>query len=500
MPIRPGRARARARRRPRTRAPGSEVSSPVVGGRHAEGRRATSASTGPTLTAAGRRLTASSDPRPTRTRPVERRAGSLGRAEDLRLRLRHCCRRSRGRMAHAPRQRRRAARAARPPARARARPSGSVAQAATRAMTVPARDRGGHRLPLAVRAGRRLTVADVDRALYDDRTLVKQLAMRRTLFVFPRDLLPAAWGSASARVAAAAAHPAGQGGRAGGLRRRRRGLARGRPRPRARAACAPTASAVRPAELRERGPELAGRLDLGARQGTAPTCRSRLGVLSPARGRGPDRARPQRRPLATLPAAVDADGGWLGETARARRDGAGTPSWSAAGCAPSGPAPRPTSSGGSGATKGAVRARWPTSGPSRSPSTAAAPAGCCPTTSTTSPSRAVGGAAAGARPDRDGLEGARLLPRPTHGPYSSTPTATPAPPRGGTGRIVGCWVQDADGVVVGAACSRTSAPTARAALDAEAERLTDVAGRAPGQHRLPVARDEGRACRAQLDL
>ena len=44
-------------------------------------------------------------------------------------------------------------------------------------------------------------VADIDRALYDDRTLVKQLAMRRTLFGFPRDLLAAAWGSASARVA-----------------------------------------------------------------------------------------------------------------------------------------------------------------------------------------------------------------------------------------------------------------------------------------------------------
>ena len=43
---------------------------------------------------------------------------------------------------------------------------------------------------------------DVDRALYEDRDIVKQLAMRRTLFVFPRDLLPAAWGSASARVAA----------------------------------------------------------------------------------------------------------------------------------------------------------------------------------------------------------------------------------------------------------------------------------------------------------
>jgi hypothetical protein len=47
-----------------------------------------------------------------------------------------------------------------------------------------------------------LTPGEVDRALYRDRTLVKQLAMRRTLFVFPRDLLPAVWPSASARVAA----------------------------------------------------------------------------------------------------------------------------------------------------------------------------------------------------------------------------------------------------------------------------------------------------------
>ena len=46
-----------------------------------------------------------------------------------------------------------------------------------------------------------VSVADVDAALFEDRTLVRQLAMRRTLFVFPRDLLPAAWGSAAARVA-----------------------------------------------------------------------------------------------------------------------------------------------------------------------------------------------------------------------------------------------------------------------------------------------------------
>jgi hypothetical protein len=43
---------------------------------------------------------------------------------------------------------------------------------------------------------------DVDEALYVERSIVKQLAMRRTVFAFPRELLPAVWGSASARVAA----------------------------------------------------------------------------------------------------------------------------------------------------------------------------------------------------------------------------------------------------------------------------------------------------------
>ncbi|MEZ5177631.1 MAG: winged helix DNA-binding domain-containing protein [Acidimicrobiales bacterium] len=47
-----------------------------------------------------------------------------------------------------------------------------------------------------------VAVADVDRAIYEDRSVVRQLAMRRTLWGFPRDLLPAIWPSASARVAA----------------------------------------------------------------------------------------------------------------------------------------------------------------------------------------------------------------------------------------------------------------------------------------------------------
>jgi hypothetical protein len=54
---------------------------------------------------------------------------------------------------------------------------------------------------LAALARADVTRADIDRALYDDRTVVKQLAMRRTVFAFPRALLPAVWSSAAARVA-----------------------------------------------------------------------------------------------------------------------------------------------------------------------------------------------------------------------------------------------------------------------------------------------------------
>ena len=66
---------------------------------------------------------------------------------------------------------------------------------------LPARDRAAERLPLGgapaptpparTSTGRSTTTASV----------VKQLAMRRTMFVFPRDVLPHVWGSASDRVA-----------------------------------------------------------------------------------------------------------------------------------------------------------------------------------------------------------------------------------------------------------------------------------------------------------
>ena len=46
-----------------------------------------------------------------------------------------------------------------------------------------------------------MAVSDLDRALYADRSLVKHLAMRRTLFVFPREALGFAQAGASERVA-----------------------------------------------------------------------------------------------------------------------------------------------------------------------------------------------------------------------------------------------------------------------------------------------------------
>lgn len=45
-------------------------------------------------------------------------------------------------------------------------------------------------------------IDDVERALYEARSLIRQQGMRETLFVLPRDLVPAVWGSAAARIAA----------------------------------------------------------------------------------------------------------------------------------------------------------------------------------------------------------------------------------------------------------------------------------------------------------
>lgn len=157
-----------------------------------------------------------------------------------------------------------------------------------------------------------LAVLDVDKALHADRSLVKQLAMRRTLFVFPRDLLPATWGSASARVAAtqrarlvkdAEIHGIAEDGAAW--------LDRAMGATLARLEGGEELSATR---LREEVPELAGHIEVspdkkyGGRFPIAPRVLTQLAVEA-AIVRGPNDGHWRvARPLWTLMSA------WLGET------------------------------------------------------------------------------------------------------------------------------------------------------------------------------------------
>jgi hypothetical protein len=159
---------------------------------------------------------------------------------------------------------------------------------------------------------REVTAADVDRALYEERSLVKQLAMRRTLFVFPRDLLPAAWGSASARVSAtlrarlakeAETHGLADDGAAWVDRAMRATVAR--------LEGGEELSATR---LREEVPELAGHLELspgkkyGGRFPIAPRVLAQLAVEATiVRGHNAGNWR-SARPLWTLMST------WLGES------------------------------------------------------------------------------------------------------------------------------------------------------------------------------------------
>lgn len=314
-----------------------------------------------------------------------------------------------------------------------------------------------------------LTVDDVDRALFDERTLVKQLAMRRTLFVFPRDLLPAAWGSISARVADqigarlakdVEAHGIAADGTAW-LDAARAAILR-------RVASGDELSAQ---EIRDQVPELAGQLVLapdksyGATVQVAPRVLTQLGVEgSLVRGRNGGHWRISR-PLWTSMES------WLGEV----------------------PQPWPAREGYAELVR-----RWLASfGPGTAAdlqwwlgSTVAAVTTALADVGAVQVGLDGGGVGWVLPDDVDGVapveSWAALLPvlDPTVMAWKARdfylgPHAASLFDRNGNagttawwdGRIVGCWVQDAEGVVcvhlledVGAA--------GRAALDAEADRLT----------------------------
>ncbi len=113
---------------------------------------------------------------------------------------------------------------------------------------------------LSVAARSEMTRGDIDQALYVDRTVVKQLAMRRTLFTFPREVLPEVWGSASDRVARALQARLAKEVEAHGIAKRGEVWLR-----RTYAAIVSTLSEAGPsttAELREAIPPLARRLEM----------------------------------------------------------------------------------------------------------------------------------------------------------------------------------------------------------------------------------------------
>ncbi len=78
--------------------------------------------------------------------------------------------------------------------------AGDVVEAARRVVCLHATDPATVYLSARARM-EEMEIAELDAALYDDRSLVKHLAMRRTLFVFPRAALPLAQAGSSLRVA-----------------------------------------------------------------------------------------------------------------------------------------------------------------------------------------------------------------------------------------------------------------------------------------------------------
>jgi hypothetical protein len=314
-----------------------------------------------------------------------------------------------------------------------------------------------------------LTVADVEAALYAERALVKQLAMRRTLFVFPRDLLPAAWGSASARVAVQLAARLAKEAEAAGIASDGAAwLDAAREAVLARLAGGAELSAQ---ELREQVPALAGRLDMspgkpyGANVPIAPRVLTQLGVEgSIVRGRNGGHWRISKPQWTRMDS-------WLGEVPTALKSDEGYAQLVTRWLATFGPGTAADLQWWLGSTGGAVKAALAAVG----------------AVEVQLESGAVGWMLA----DDDGAvpsvePWAALLPvlDPTvmgwkdrgfflgpHGAAVFDSNGNAGTTAWWDGRVVGCWVQDPGGVVH-VDLLEDVAPAGREALAFEAERLT----------------------------
>ena len=343
------------------------------------------------------------------------------------------------------------------------------AVAATRAMTVlHATEPATVHLALHARI-EGLAVADVEAALYDERALVKQLAMRRTLFVFPRDLLPAAWGSASARVAVQlAARLAKEVESAGLAANGAAWLDAAREAVLARLADGSELSAQ---ELRQQVPELAGRLDMspgksyGANVPIAPRVLTQLGVEGLiVRGRNAGHWRTSKPQWTRMDT-------WLGEVPPARKTDEGYAELVSRWLATFGPGTAADLQWWLGGTAGAVRAALAAVGAVEVGLEDGAVGWMLPDD--------IGGAPtvepwAALLPVLDptvmGWKDRRFFLGP-HGSAVFDSNGNAGTTAWWDGRVVGCWVQDPSGVVHVDLLEDVPA-SGREALAGEAERLT----------------------------
>ncbi len=315
-----------------------------------------------------------------------------------------------------------------------------------------------------------LTRADVDRALYDDRSLVKQLAMRRTLFVFPRDLLPAVWGSASGRVARSEARRIVKDAEAGGL------TADGETW--LRAACDAVERRLAGGEelsarsLGEQVPALTGTMRVGAGTKWAADVSVASRVLTQlgaegriVRGRNPSHWRVSQPQWTSMTA-------WLGESAEPLDEDEGYVELVRRWLLTFGPGTETDIVWWLGSTKGAVRAALATLG-------AVVVTLDCGATGWLLPDDVA--------PEPEVEPWAALLPvlDPTlmgwkqrdfyldrdHVPYLFDTNGNGGSTAWWDGRVVGCWVQDPD-AKVRVVLRDDAGADARAALEGEAERLT----------------------------
>lgn len=372
-----------------------------------------------------------------------------------------------------------------------ARAAGAVE--ATRAMTVlHATEPATVHLALAARVDG-LKPDDVDHALYDDRSLVKQLAMRRTLFVFPRDLLPAAWGSAAARVAVTERKRVVKDVEASGLAADGAAWLE--------TACAAVVERLRhepdglgAQELRSQVPEIDGRvmiaagtkwggeIPIGPRVLTQLGCRAQL-----VRGRNAGHWRVSR-PRWTL---MDQ---WLGEQPVALEEAAGYAELVRRWLRTFGPGTTRDVQWWLGATLGATRRALGEVGAVEVALDRGQTGWVLPDDVDDPPVEPWAALLPVLDPTTMGWKERDFYLDPDHAPYLFDSNGNAGTTVWWDGRVVGCWVQDEVGVVVPVLLEDVGGD-ARAAIDVEAARLTDWLGgvKVGTVYTSPAMKSAGRA-------